>query len=96
MKNKFSLSLSHTHTLFQGVLQSNQYLAFGPADPLATSREMVGSDVVAVGYQDGFPFAIDSFITSVEECNYNVSDITDDLSFVCLFNFLTGLCTPSL
>ena len=30
---------------------------------------MVQSDVVAVGIKQGRPFAVDTFISSVEECN---------------------------
>jgi hypothetical protein len=36
---------------------------------------MVGSDVVAVGYMEDVPFAVDYYINSVEACNYDGFDL---------------------
>ncbi|XP_059658234.1 cytochrome b561, DM13 and DOMON domain-containing protein At5g54830 [Cornus florida] len=46
------------------------YMAFGWADPNASSKFMVGADVAVTGFsEEGMPFADDYFITKYSECS---------------------------
>ncbi|KAL6549527.1 hypothetical protein OROHE_008644 [Orobanche hederae] len=48
------------------------YMAFGWADPNASSSLMVGGDVAVTGFEeDGLPFAHDYYITKYSECMIN-------------------------
>lgn len=51
---------------------TQNYMAFGWADPKATSRYMIGADVAVTGFtEEGLPFAEDFFITDYSECTIN-------------------------
>ena len=55
----------------EGKFPSGGYMAFGPCEPTSTSRQMVGSDVVVAGYHPGSNgFAVDSYISAVQECTF--------------------------
>eukprot|EP00958_Prasinococcus_capsulatus_P016701 scaffold1860_cov403-Prasinococcus_capsulatus_cf.AAC.16 len=61
--------------VLHGGEQDNAYNAFGPANPSAVDRFMGGADVVVLGYSsEGQPFAVDSFLTTYEVCNYGNPD----------------------
>ncbi|KAK4760771.1 hypothetical protein SAY87_005664 [Trapa incisa] len=51
---------------------TQNYMAFGFADPKATSEYMIGADVAFTGFtEEGLPFSEDYFITGYTECTVN-------------------------
>lgn len=56
----------------EAAIKTQNYMAFGWANPNANGKFMVGGDVVITGFQeDGTPFAEDYFITKYSECVLN-------------------------
>ena len=68
------------------------YMAFGFADPSlpAGAPQMVGSDVVVAGVVPGQgPFAMDYYITSRSQCNYNTGQVGKTDPFTRLWHVAT-------
>ncbi|PKI70985.1 hypothetical protein CRG98_008566, partial [Punica granatum] len=60
------------HIGLEAATGTQNYMAFGWADPKATSDYMIGADVAVTGFtEDGLPFAEDYFITRYSECTVN-------------------------
>lgn len=56
----------------EAAIQTQNYMAFGWANPNVSSEYMVGADVAVTGFTvDGLPFVDDFFITKYSECMVN-------------------------
>ena len=66
----------------EGRLPRASAIGFGPAAPAAFNRLMGGADVIVAGFDESAkPFALDTYITNYEVCNYGAP--TGQLMGVC-------------